>query len=32
MACLTWRQRKRPLILRGPQGTLPALERVRRTA
>jgi len=28
----TWRQRKRQLILTGPQGTLPALERVRSTA
>ena len=26
----TWRQRKRQLILTGPQGVLPALERVRR--
>jgi hypothetical protein len=28
----TWRQRKRQLILRGPQGGLPALERVRGAA
>jgi hypothetical protein len=28
----TWRQRKRQLILTGPQGALPALERVRRVA
>ena len=28
----TWRQRKRQLILTGPQGALPALERVRRAA
>jgi hypothetical protein len=28
----TWRQRKRQLILRGPQGVLPALERVRSAA
>jgi hypothetical protein len=28
----TWRQRKRQLILTGPQGILPALERVRRAA
>jgi DDE family transposase len=28
----TWRQRKRQLILTGPQGVLPALERVRRAA
>src|SRR5262245_31732031 len=28
----TWRQRKRHLILRGPQGVLPALERVRSAA
>jgi putative transposase len=28
----TWRQRKRQLILRGLQSTLPALERVRRAA
>jgi hypothetical protein len=28
----TWRQRKRQLILRGPQGLVPALERVRRAA
>ena len=28
----TWRQRKRQLILRGPQGGLPALERVRSAA
>lgn len=28
----TWRQRKRQLILRGPQGVLPALERVRNAA
>jgi putative transposase len=28
----TWRQRKRQLILRGPQGVLPALERVRCAA
>jgi hypothetical protein len=28
----TWRQRKRQLILRGSQGTLPALERVRSAA
>jgi putative transposase len=28
----TWRQRKRQLILTGPQGSLPALERVRKAA
>jgi hypothetical protein len=28
----TWRQRKRQLILAGPQGALPALERVRQAA
>lgn len=28
----TWRQRKRQLILRGPQGFVPALERVRSAA
>jgi putative transposase len=28
----TWRQRKRQLILTGPQDVLPALERVRRAA
>jgi putative transposase len=28
----TWRQRKRQLILTGPQGSLPALERVRKVA
>ena len=28
----TWRQRKRQLILTGPQGTLPALERIRSSA
>jgi putative transposase len=28
----TWRQRKRQLILTGPQGALPALERVRSAA
>jgi hypothetical protein len=28
----TWRRRKRQLILRGPQGGLPALERVRSAA
>jgi hypothetical protein len=28
----TWRQRKRQLILTGPQGAWPALERVRRAA
>ena len=28
----TWRQRKRQLILRGPQGGLPTLERVRGAA
>jgi putative transposase len=28
----TWRHRKRQLILTGPQGVLPALERVRRAA
>jgi hypothetical protein len=28
----TWRQRKRQLILRGPQGRGPALERARRAA
>jgi putative transposase len=28
----TWRQRKRQLILRGPQGLVPALERVRSAA
>jgi len=28
----TWRQRKRQLILRGPQSVLPALERVRNAA
>jgi hypothetical protein len=28
----SWRQRKRQLILRGPQGLLPALERVRNAA
>lgn len=28
----TWRQRKRRLILTGPQGALPALERVKRAA
>jgi hypothetical protein len=28
----TWRQRKRQLILTGPQSVLPALERVRRAA
>lgn len=28
----SWRQRKRQLILRGPQGVLPALERVRSAA
>ena len=27
-----WRQRKRQLILAGPQGALPALERVRKAA
>jgi hypothetical protein len=28
----TWRQRQRQLILQGPQGVLPALERVRSAA
>ena len=28
----TWRQRKRQLILTGPQDALPALERIRRAA
>jgi hypothetical protein len=28
----TWRQRKRQLILNGPQASLPALARVRRAA
>jgi hypothetical protein len=28
----SWRQRKRQRILRGPQGVLPALERVRSAA
>ena len=29
---VTWRQRKRQLILTGPQEALPALERVKRVA
>jgi hypothetical protein len=33
LACgATWRQRQRQLILQGPQGVLPALERVRSAA